>query len=161
MSAAWRRPTTPPSSATTTIQTHLCPRISSPPQLPLLNNINLPGQPLPLVVADQVELFYSDRRKCSRSCLVSASSSSKRSITAFASEPSPLWARIASRRSFVRPSWRIPLRDPIREFGAHAMEEEIRMQWYSCQVWRVTQCTFHLAKGVESACNRLGSPWFT
>lgn len=65
-----------------------------------------PGQPSPEAVADQVELFYSDRRKCSKSCIVAASSWSKRSITAFASEPALLWARIAARRSCVRPSWR-------------------------------------------------------
>ena len=34
------------------------------------------------------------------------------------------------RAELIRPG--APLRDPIREFGAHAMEEEIRMQSYSC-----------------------------
>src|SRR5215471_17147374 len=64
------------------------------------------------------------------------------------------------RAELIRPC--IPLRDPIRQRSAHAVEEEIRIQSYSCQFWRVAQRTSHLVmgKGGGSAGNRLVSPWF-
>src|SRR5882724_7020667 len=93
-----RRVETPDSAAEQRDEDHPDPPLPShllTSKRPLLNNINGPGQPPSLVVADQVELFYSDRRKFSRSCFVASSSWSKCSITAFASEPALLWARIA------------------------------------------------------------------
>ena len=85
--------------------------------------------PPPKAVASLLELcchleeekalcLYRDRRKFSTSCLIVASSVSKFAITACASEPELAWARMAWRRSDVRPSWRKNNRCPTPHSGA-------------------------------------------